>query len=520
MKIFNFRPIVFIAVFLIVGIISSTYYFAGVLSLPWFIVLLGITFLMLIIGLILMFASKSNYNKFKFGKRVLICVIAFIVGVCVVSMANSTYKNNKIVAETYNVTGRVCAVPVYYENNDTGTILLDDVVIELGNRVYTLGGKTKVFVSSGQVVEDLNIGNVLEFKARVKSFHINDETEINRNFYNLANDIYYSASVKSDIIVLDEVKVSIFESFKLKAKDIMDTKFDANISAIGYGMMFGEDEYIDEKISDTYNNAGISHLLAVSGLHIGFIVLLLSSIFGLCKIKERTSSIILIIVLFLYVIICGFATSVVRAFIMTTCMLLSRLFKKSYDSLSALGLAAILILVISPLDLFTAGFQLSFMAVLGIILLGSVFNKFFSKFLFEQFASSLSLSLSASLGIMPIMMVSFQKFSIVSVFTNMIVVPVASIGFMLLFLGIILVMIVPILSIIIVPFDAIMRFVTVIASVASNLSINMLEINTSSAVIFLCLGGYAIFSEYIRLKPTLKIIFVLLLIVVAILIML
>lgn len=519
MKFVNFRPMIFFVISLILGIVTSTYYFAGKISLPLYCLITAIIILLCILLIILIIIKRNNFIIKRVFKRCLYCIIAFIIGISTLSIFKMNTDKTQIDTDTYNITARVESIQVFYNNQDLSKVLVDQVIVEIGDDKFSLNGKMKVYFQGDIINYDLVIGNFIEFSGIVKSIKITDDNEINKNFNNLANNIFYSCNAKSEVIILDETRTSIFEEIRLNAKDIMDERFDEDISAIGYGMLFGEDDYIDIDIANAFDDAGISHLLAVSGLHVGFVVLLLSIILSLFRIQEKAKSIITIFILFIYVMLCGFSTSVVRAFIMTTCLLLSPMFNKKYDSLNSLGLAGCVILIFSPLDVFTVGFQLSFMAVLGIILLNPLISKFFSRFLFEQFASTLSVSLSASLGIMPIMIVNFHKFSALSVFTNMIVIPIASIAFMLLFLGVMLAMIIPSLSIIIVPFDIIMKFVTAIAIVASDISINMFNVNMGSAWIFFFLGLYAIISEYIRLKWWVKIVIVSILVLFYILIL-
>lgn len=503
-KIFNFRPMVFFAIFLIVGVISVTYFISMRISLAAFIVIASVLAIALVLSIIFMTAMGNKFVIKRLGKRLLLCAVAVVIGGASVSVTYGVQTRTYIEKDTYSITARVCEVPVANYDANYLSLVLDDIMITKGKDSYNLPKNLKVYFSGDNIRDNLEIGNVIKFSAKIYSVKMTDINEIGRDYYYLANDIYYSGSAKSEIEVLDEYRINIFEKIRLKAKDILDSNLSEDYSAIGYGMFFGEDAYISSELSNTFTDAGISHLLAVSGLHIGFVVLLLSSLFSLLHVNEKTSSIILIACLFFYVVLCEFTPSVVRAFIMTTCMLLSKLTKKPYDGLSALSLAAIIILLFSPLDLFTASFQLSFMAVLGILLLFPVFNKFFSKFLFEQFASSLSLSLAASIGIMPIMALSFEKFSALSVFTNMIVIPIASIAFMILFAAVIISMIVPSISIIVVAFEFLMRFVTAVAAVAASAWVNLYHVNVGSAFLFLVLGVSAIISEYVQIKRPYK----------------
>ena len=511
-KIFNFRPMVFFAIFLIVGVISVTYYISMRISLAAFVVIASILFLSALAGIVLMFAFKENFNLRRLGKRILLCTFAVWIGGASVGVNYSHQASMYIKENTYDVQARICEVPVINYDSNYLSLVLDDAIVEYGGKHLKLSKKIKVYFSGDLILDDLEIGNVIEFSAKIRSIKMMDENEIKRDYNYIANDIYYMGTAKSEIVVLDEFRVNIFEKIKLKTKDILYSGMNDDYASIGYGMIFGEDAFIPSEMNEVYRDAGISHLLAVSGLHVGFVVLLLSWILSLFKINDRISSAVLISLLFIYVILCGFATSVVRAFIMTTCMLIAKVFRKPYDSLSSLSFAAVIILIFAPLELFTAGFQLSFMAVLGILLLAPTFMKIFSKFLFEQFASSLSLSLAASIGIMPIMAIQFEKFSALSVFTNMIVIPIASIAFMFLFVAIIFAMIIPGISMIVVPFEYIMRFVTAVGSIAAGASVNLYHVNMGSSVLFLTLGISAVVSEYIRLKPLYKLLSILFLI--------
>ena len=496
---------VFFAVCMILGIVFSTYLVSNRLDKITAYFGMGLIFFFLIIAIILIFIFRSELEIKTVAKRVILCLLAFIVGFGSLFMSNLSVNKSKIQDNKYTITARVCDIPNFYNNQDLMSVVLDDVVIVDKNNSYNLDHKIKCYVSGDYIVDDLLVGNIIKLSAKVSHLTMSNEREIDRKYNYLANDIYYTANAISNVEVLDEFRVNVFENFKLKAKDLLDTTLSENYSSIAYGMLFGEDEFIKDKISDVYQNAGISHLLAVSGLHVGFVILLLSIIFSLCHIDDRLSSIILILVLFLYVIVCDFTSSVVRAFIMTSCMLMAKVFGKPYDGLSSLGCACIIILLFSPLSIFTVGFQLSFMAVLGILLLNPILSRVFSKFLFEQFASSLSLSLSASIGIMPIMAINFNKISILSVFTNMIVIPIASIAFMLLFITVIVSMIIPSISVIIVPFEYIMRFVTAVASIAANISINTFSINVGTGILFFVIGVCAIVSEYIKINKFYKI---------------
>ena len=135
--------------------------------------------------------------------------------------------------------------------------------------------------------------------------------------------------------------------------------------------------------------------------------------------------------------VCGFSASSVRATIMSAILLFSAIGGKRYDALSSVGLACTIILLYSPLQLFCAGFQLSFVVVLGIILLSKPISKLL-KFLPEKLASTLGVVLSAWVVGIPVQLAVFGSFSIFSILANFVLVPVVGVVYVALFVCVLL----------------------------------------------------------------------------------
>lgn len=134
-------------------------------------------------------------------------------------------------------------------------------------------------------------------------------------------------------------------------------------------MLFGHGEYLTEESRELFSASGLSHILALSGLHVGVIATIISFLLWPLYFSRhlKTRLIISIIALWLYAGFTGFIPSVTRSVIMMTVYLVSRILQRKSISLNSLCLAAIIILVIFPSDLYSLGFQMSFAAVLGII---------------------------------------------------------------------------------------------------------------------------------------------------------
>ncbi len=201
-------------------------------------------------------------------------------------------------------------------------------------------------------------------------------------------------------------------------------------------MLLGDKGNLNAEDKEMYQRNGISHILAISGLHFTLLGM------GLFKILKKvmpginSASVTSIFVMGLYCVFTGNSISTVRAAIMFSLSLLAGMLHRSYDSLSALGLAAILQSFQNPYVLNNSGFLLSFLAVIGVTFLGERLQKLLGAK--TKLARSLCVSLSASLATLPVLLLNYGVFPWYSVFLNLCVLPAMSV---LLFLAMLLIVI-------------------------------------------------------------------------------
>jgi len=198
---------------------------------------------------------------------------------------------------------------------------------------------------------------------------------------------------------------------------------DASLAA---ALALGERSMISQEDKEAFHRTGTAHILAVSGLHLGYFTLLVMFILRMTRVHKRYHWIGLAFFLICYALLTGMSDSVLRAAVLALLLALSRTLRKPYDPLTALAAAFILILAVRPLDLFTPGFILSFTSVLGITLLQKPIQSKM-KFLPKALASSLSVSLAASAGIVIPIMYYYKEFQWLSPLINLFMVPLAGI---------------------------------------------------------------------------------------------
>ncbi len=235
------------------------------------------------------------------------------------------------------------------------------------------------------------------------------------------------------------IAIAIKDSFRKIINSTTSPPYDALLT----GLLLGDDSHIPDDIKDDFRKCGVYHVLAVSGLHVGVVCLLLLAILRKIGLIEKVAVPLVLFFLVIYVLATGWRWSVIRASIMMGTGLIGALVKKDKCPYTSLALAAIIILLKSPLALFDVGFQLSFIATLSIMLFNPIiFSKANRSFLWNCFCAGLSISLAAQIGTAPLVAYYFNQISFISPIANLIISPLVALsiqlGFLAYFLGVII----------------------------------------------------------------------------------
>ena len=209
-------------------------------------------------------------------------------------------------------------------------------------------------------------------------------------------------------------------SFFYQAKNSLSERLRAVFgdgSALPEAVLLGDKSRLPEEVQDGFSSAGVAHVLAVSGLHVGLLVGVLQWILRRW-LNPRQRMIALGIFLFCYCALLNFSAPVVRAAILVLVGGMRRIIRRSRDDLTTLAAAFLLLLLFRPLDLFSASFQLSFGAVLGIVLFKPSLMKTMDFIRIPFPKESLSITASATAGIaLPTIQV-FHRFSAIGLVIN------------------------------------------------------------------------------------------------------
>ncbi len=412
----NNRPILFIALSALLAILIST--------LSIFINLVfafTISLLVFIIGIIFLFVFIS----LKGFKSTIILGLMLVVYVAISSifLVNVHKYNSENLIGNQLFYGTVIGIDGAVYDEDDNKYL--EVVVDGSIKGHKVKANAKIPFEYKIVV-----GNKIEFSANfIKSGVYFDNTFI---INPLANGVYYSAKNVKDIYLDDSIS-GLFNKIKYKVLNNFKVAF-SNDYGIAYAMFTGDDSYVFKDLLTSFRLIGISHIFAVSGLHIGFIYGALLFVYKHLKLKNKSRLIITFITLFIYVWFCGFSASCIRAFIIIYIIAISESLYEKPDRLTNLCSAFIITLILNPFDFYTAGFQLSFTVYSAIVFLNKPICKFLSLFCFDRVAKFLSPYLSAYFASLPLAIDFFGYSSIFSPLFNILLVPILGLAYVFIFI--------------------------------------------------------------------------------------
>jgi competence protein ComEC len=212
-----------------------------------------------------------------------------------------------------------------------------------------------------------------------------------------------------------------------KVKNQFLEKMPLESGAFMRAILLGDRSELPKHLQEAFKNSGTMHIIAISGLNVGLVVVFFVYFFRFIRLRREISYIITMLFLVFLMLLTGSSPSVTRAVIMCIVFLIGMLLGRPVDPYNTLAIAALFILLKNPKDFFDVGFQLSFLAVLSMIyftpklmrLVKDNVNFYIRKYLWSPFA----VSLSASIGTFPFIMHYFRMFVPISIISNIFIVP-------------------------------------------------------------------------------------------------
>ncbi len=211
---------------------------------------------------------------------------------------------------------------------------------------------------------------------------------------------------------------------KARIKQVFTRLLDPSQEGMITAMVLGERGGIPKWLREIFVNTGTAHIIAISGMNMAIITAMVFFLLKCCRLSRRWQLIGTSLFLFAYAFLTGWSPSVVRACLMSSVLLFSFALEAEGEPLNSWGLAAFILLLMDPKNLFDIGFQLSFAAVLAILVLYEPCRRLLAC-LPDLIAKPLAVSLAAWLGTAPFIFYHFKMITPVSIIANIPIVPLA-----------------------------------------------------------------------------------------------
>lgn len=424
-----------LTIFLVLGILVGKYFIIQ----PQLITLLNF-FAILILAIVYYFENKRYFPSIKFSIAAFLAI--FFIGINAIVLSTESHKKNHYSVYTKSSKNQKSKKVITIKKVLKPTMFYDKYeaeILQVNNQI-TLG---KILVNlerdSSNVI--LNVGDTFIVNSGLKEI----KKPLNPYEFNYKNYLK-NQQINHQIIISERELFSIAKTnitlkniaAKIRIKIIKSLKkygFKNDELAVVNALILGQRQDISESLLESYTGAGAIHILAVSGLHIGIILMLLTFIFkpiSYFKHGKTLTAVIIILLLWMYAIIAGLSPSVVRAVAMFTAITIGMYLNRPSNVYNSLIISMFFLLLFHPFYLFEVGFQLSYLAVFFIVWIQpKLFNIWISKvWILRKIWQLFTVSIAAQIGVLPLSLYYFHQFPSLFFISNLVIIP---------FLGVILI---------------------------------------------------------------------------------
>lgn len=329
-----------------------------------------------------------------------------------------------IISYVFIITKVINYHSVYKESDSEVVGEVIDFKIDGDKLSIVLKGKEKLqcFYYFSSLKEKEKFQNQMKLGIKIKIFGTFSKPQNNTipNTFNYKNYLYSKKIywlVNITKIDIDNKNVSLL--YKIKNSFVVKVNSLSKTKSYMHAFILGDSSYIDYNIYENFQNNGITHLFAVSGMHIGLFVTVINNLLKKLKFKDNLISYFTIVFFIFYLFLVGFTASVVRATMFYTLLFFNKRFNWNFRSLKLFYLLFLILLIINPFYINDIGFIYSFLTSLGLML--------FSKKITGNYITKLIKTSSiAFMFSLPITIYLNYEFNLLTIINNLIVVPIVS----------------------------------------------------------------------------------------------
>ena len=312
--------------------------------------------------------------------------------------------------------------------------------VNQNNCTFPSKGKLNIIFKKNDTAKNLRYGDLIVVNKPVQLIkNFGNPGEFDNKKYNAFQQTYHQLYLKgNDFINCKKNNGNkLFKTiYALKEKTL--STLQANINnqhgslGIAEALLIGYKNDLDKEMVQAYSNTGVVHIIAISGLHLGLIYMVLFWLLERMPIVKRNrfvKAIILLGCLWIFSLLTGASASVLRSAVMFTCIIIGKMFNRKSSIYNSLAASAFLLLCYNPYFLWDVGFQLSYLAIIGIIWLQKPIQQLFtcSNYILKKIWEMTSITIAAQIITFPICLFYFHQFPTYFLLSNLVAVPLSTI---------------------------------------------------------------------------------------------
>jgi len=423
----NFRIFTFLMVFFVLGIFISSYFNLNFFNIYSWVVI------------ILIFTSGIYYilNGNSLIKLSIIFGFSFFLGFLLFAYSNTKLSKINIL---YDQNIEFTAIIDSYPENDNSKQ-------KFYVKTYNLEQNIRLLIETARYPE-YQYGDIIKISGKIeKPKNFSDFDYINYLKRFSVSGIVRYAEIQGVGKNANNKVLSYLFSLRKHFETVVRKNLPEPESTLGIGILIGSKEGFTDELMDQFNKVGITHIIALSGFNITIIIFFLSLML-LGIVGRKINFIISIILIVLFVAMTGASSSVIRAAIISLLLVFGTTIGRRADKTNLILLAAVVMITINPFVLrFDLGFQLSFLAYLGLIYFSDIFQNIFNLRYLKKtppiIKTAATETLSAQIVVLPLLLTTFGRVSIIAPITNILILPIIPASMLLVFLSVIIYTIIP-----------------------------------------------------------------------------
>lgn len=316
-------------------------------------------------------------------------------------------------------------------------VIIDIRSVETEDKWEYSRGTVILYFQKDSLSKEIRYGDRIVLNANfIETKPPQNPSEFNYKRYLENKGIYHQAYIKSGTWeILSKENCNKLLAFALSIRNnlfkiLERNNIRGNEFAVVSAILLGYDDKLDKELVKEYSGAGAMHILCVSGLHVGIVYLLLNSmLFFLKKFRygNNIKAVVLILLIWFYAMLTGLSPSVLRASTMISFIIIGKSLNRQTNIYNSLAASAFLLLIINPFIITNVGFQLSYSAVIAIVMLQQPMYKLWiiNNWLGDKMWAITTVSIAAQIGTFPIALLYFHQFPNYFIITNLIVIPLS-----------------------------------------------------------------------------------------------